>query len=54
MDIATASAARYSRGAIALHWIIALMIMLNFALAWISEDLPKEDRAALQIGRAHV
>lgn len=47
MDTATASAARYSRGAIALHWIIALMIMLNFALAWISEDLPKEDRAAL-------
>lgn len=47
MDTETTSAARYSRGAIALHWIIALLIVLNFALAWISEDLPKEDRAAL-------
>jgi cytochrome b561 len=47
MDTTHISAARYSRGAIALHWIIALMIMLNFALAWISEDLPKEDRAVM-------
>ena len=47
MDTANNTAARYSRGAIALHWIVALMIMLNFALAWISEDLSKDDRAVM-------
>lgn len=47
MEPADNSAARYSLGAIALHWIIALMIMLNFALAWISEELPKAERAVM-------
>ncbi len=47
MDTTNNSAARYSRGAIALHWIIALMIMLNFVLAWVAEDLPDEQRYAL-------
>jgi cytochrome b561 len=45
MDTAPNSAARYSRGAIALHWIIALLIMLNFVAAWVAEDMPKEDAA---------
>lgn len=38
---------RYSTGAIAFHWIIALLIALNFALAWIAEDLPKEQAGAM-------
>lgn len=45
MDTARTSAARYSRGAIVLHWLIAVLIMLNFAAAWISEDMAKADRA---------
>ena len=47
MDTANSLNAHYSRGAIALHWIIAGLIILNFALAWVSEDLPKEDRSAI-------
>ena len=42
-----ASAARYSRGAMILHWLIALLIIGNVLGAWISEDLPKPDRAAI-------
>lgn len=37
------TAARYSRGAIVFHWAIAALIVLNFAAAWISEDLPKAE-----------
>lgn len=51
MDNVAANAARYSRGAIALHWIIALLIATNFALAWIAEDKPKE--AAQQLMANH-
>lgn len=47
MDTAPNSAARYSRGAIALHWIIALLIVLNFVVAWMAEDMPKEDMAVM-------
>ncbi|HEX4846826.1 MAG TPA: cytochrome b/b6 domain-containing protein, partial [Novosphingobium sp.] len=47
MDTAASSAARYSRGAIALHWIIALLIVLNFVVAWLAEDAPKEDAAVM-------
>lgn len=47
MDTVTNSAARYTRGAIALHWIIAALIVLNFTLAWIAEDLPKAERGAM-------
>lgn len=47
MDMTTAPAARYSRGAIALHWIIAVLIVTNFILAWVSEDATKEVRSAL-------
>lgn len=36
--------ARYSRGAIALHWIIALLIMGNFIGAWVSEDMPRPEK----------
>lgn len=47
METASTPIARYSRGAVALHWIIALLIMLNFAAAWVAEDLPKPDRAQI-------
>ncbi|NCU12023.1 MAG: cytochrome b [Sphingomonadaceae bacterium] len=46
MNIAT-HAARYSRGAIALHWIMAALIVLNFVLAELAEDAAKEDRSIL-------
>ena len=42
-----ASAARYSRGAVILHWLIALLIIGNVAGAWLSEGMPKPDRAAI-------
>ena len=45
MDNATTASARYSRGAIILHWLIAVLIMLNTAAAWVSEDMSKADRA---------
>ena len=47
METPPNSAARYSRGAIVLHWLIALLIMLNFAAAWVAEDMPKEDAAVI-------
>lgn len=43
----TQAQARYSRGAIALHWIIALLIMGNFIGAWVSEDLPRPEKLEL-------
>ncbi|MDL2353427.1 MAG: cytochrome b [Pseudomonadota bacterium] len=42
-----ASAERYSRGAVILHWLIALLIIGNVAGAWLSEGMPKPDRAAI-------
>jgi cytochrome b561 len=46
MNTSTASA-RYSRGAIAFHWIIAILILMNFAIAWRAEDLPKPEAMAV-------
>lgn len=37
---------KYSRIAIALHWIIAILVVSNVALASLSEDLPRAARAA--------
>jgi cytochrome b561 len=45
MNSAYISAARYSRGAIVLHWLIAVLIVLNIAAAWVSEGMSKADRA---------
>lgn len=47
MNNTAASAARYSQGAIVMHWLIALMIAANFVIAWSAEDLPKPERMAL-------
>lgn len=45
MNNASQAAARYSRGAIVLHWLIAVLIILNVVAAWISEDMPKAEAA---------
>lgn len=37
---------KYSKTAIALHWIIAILIVSNVTLASISEDLPRAAKAA--------
>lgn len=37
MRAAIASAGRYSRGAIAFHWIIAALIVANIALVWLPD-----------------
>lgn len=46
-----AAVLRYSRGAIAFHWIIALLIGLNFAAAFVAEDMPKAE--AMQVMGNH-
>ena len=35
------STARYSGVAIALHWLIAVLIAINFVAAWIADSFPK-------------
>ena len=35
---------RYSGVAMILHWLIALLIVLNFAAAWIAETVPRAER----------
>lgn len=47
MNGADPAAGRYTRGAIAFHWIIAGLILLNFALAWAADDAPDAERGAL-------
>lgn len=53
MDTATPlqSNARYSRGAMVLHWLIALLIALNYASAWVAEGQP--DAVRMQIMGNH-
>lgn len=43
----TDSAARYSRGAIILHWLIALLIIGNFVGAWMAEGLPRDQKMVM-------
>jgi cytochrome b561 len=45
METAATSADRYSRGAVILHWLIAVLIVLNFAAAAVAEDMPKAEAA---------
>ncbi|MFM5924203.1 MAG: cytochrome b [Novosphingobium sp.] len=47
MNTTTFPSARYSGGAIILHWLVAVLIAFNFAAAWVSEDMPKEDAAVV-------
>lgn len=35
---------RYALGAIVLHWLIAVLIALKYAAAWVSEDMPKPEK----------
>lgn len=51
MNRPSTATAGYTRGAVALHWIIAALIILNFIAAWISEDLPKAE--AMQVMGNH-
>ena len=51
MDTNTSLASHYSRGAIAFHWIIAILIVFNFAAAFVAEDLPKAE--AIQVMGNH-
>jgi cytochrome b561 len=37
---------RYSKGAIALHWIVGLLIVANFILAQIAEGVPEAEQGA--------
>lgn len=46
MENSTLSA-RYTGFAIFLHWAIAALIVLNIIAAWVSEDMPKPDRAMI-------
>lgn len=41
------STSQYSTGAIAFHWIIAALIVLNFVLAWWADTLPKPEQMKL-------
>lgn len=45
METTSTAADRYSRGAVILHWLIAVLIVLNFVGAWVAEGLPKAEAA---------
>jgi cytochrome b561 len=45
MDTAATSADRYSRGAVILHWLIAVLIVANFVAAGVAEDMAKAEAA---------
>jgi cytochrome b561 len=45
METAATPADRYSRGAVILHWLIAVLIVLNFLAAAVAEDMPKAEAA---------
>lgn len=47
MNTQASHSARYSRGAVVLHWIVAVLIVLNFVLAFMAEDKPREQALAI-------
>jgi len=51
MESSPILARRYGLGAIALHWIIAVLVAVNYGLAWSAEDLPKPE--AMQVIANH-
>ncbi len=42
MENINAVASRYSLGAIAFHWLIAILIAMNFVIAWRVDGVPKD------------
>lgn len=40
----TTLAPRYTRVAVSLHWLIAVLIALNFIAAWVADDMPKPEK----------
>ena len=50
MKTTMGGAGRYSLVAMAFHWILAILIGLNFMGAWLSEDLPKVERVQAMAG----
>ena len=50
MNRTTGGAGRYSLVAMAFHWILAILIGLNFAGAWASEELPRAERLVAMNG----
>jgi len=51
MNTMGSQAQRYSLGAMALHWIIAVLIALNFIGAWVADDAPRAEK--LQMMASH-
>lgn len=47
MTTTFSSPARYARGSVILHWLVALLIVLNFAAAFVAEDMPKEQASVI-------
>lgn len=45
MESTASTPTRYALGAIVLHWLIAGLIAMNFAAAWVAEDMPKAEAA---------
>lgn len=45
MNNAHNARARYSQGAIALHWILAILILLNFVFIAMAEDMAEVEKA---------
>jgi cytochrome b561 len=43
--------ARYALGPIVLHWLIAGLIALNFAAAWVAEVMPKPQAVQVMANR---
>ena len=50
MNTVKVSAQRYSAVAMTLHWLIALLIVLNFMGAWEAHDLPLAEKAWAMAG----
>lgn len=47
MTTTLSPSARYARGSVILHWLVALLIVLNFAAAFVAEDMPKEQASMI-------
>lgn len=47
VDAAATGSGRYTKVASSLHWLIALAVLANIALAMLTEGLPRETRGAL-------